>query len=1180
MQLKTIKLSGFKSFAEKTKIELQPGTTIIVGPNGSGKSNITEAIRWVLGEQSAKTLRGQKMGDVIFSGAQQKAAMNLAQVSLLFDNSDHYLDSSYTELEVTRKLFRNGESWYGINGQECRLKDITNLFMDSGIGADGFSIISQGNVEEVFNSTAESRRSIVETVAGIFQYKQQKKTAEAKIVKVEDNLDRVNDIIYELTNRLPELAKQKDIAVDYLTQKTKLTQLQEQKELGNWRRFSAETKKLAVQIQHLQAVKETITTNLVSCQQRLTATKLALTNQQNLIAEQIEQLQQLTQTESELKASIKLTQQERTFQKQTKIDLEQRLTAAKQQLQELQMKLADLNQQLTINQQQKVSYQEAAAEINTQLAQLNQNGVHDLAQLQVQYVELIKQQSKAAEQVNHHQLTLKQNEQRLIDLKKQQADLTAKQTDLKHQQQQLENRLASVKRELLINEQKQIVQIQQREKLTGQYNKSQANWLVQLKQLEKLKSQLEYHQQNEYQPFYQGVTNLMQHKEQFSGIYGPVADYIQTNSKYTLAIEMALGGRLQNVIVATDLTAQQAVKWLSQGKLGRVTFLPVTAIQAATQKRIPADVRSIEGFLGSAEELVDFPASFVAIKSYLLANILVSKDLASAVKISKASNRRFKVVSLDGQVVNPGGSITGGKSSRPQTQLLTAKSETARLKQIVTEKTNQLKQVETNVKQVQQQLTTMKQSVEADQQTKLQLTQEQQHLKAQLSTNQQAIEQTDQLITQNQNSQLELAKKMQAPVTKGQLPEQLATQIATIQQKITTQEYQNEQVAQQKESLTTQLTNLQQKLSQLQVQSDYLLNGKQEADQQVNELQSNIHQLGQQIEQLQNQLAVTKEEQINTQLQQLGIKKRDTNGVKRQLEAELSRLTAQADSDTNQLSELKVQLTKLESDLETGLTKHAKTQELKQQSQQLLVDQFDYQPAEIKSASNHQANTNVDSQIKLLEKGIEELGPVNVNAIDEYQQLLERSEFLTNQKADLTNSIEELRDTISMMDQESTQRFLTTFKQLAESFQQVFQQLFGGGKAQLELTDPKHPLTTGIEIMAMPPGKKYRALSLLSGGERTLTAIALLFAILAIKPVPFVILDEAEAALDPVNVDRFARYVKQFAAQTQFIVVTHRKETMVYGDQLYGVTMQDSGVSKVVSVALQTDNEVKNNGII
>ncbi|MCY9806884.1 chromosome segregation protein SMC [Lentilactobacillus senioris] len=1175
MQLKTIKLSGFKSFAEKTKIELRPGTTIIVGPNGSGKSNITEAIRWVLGEQSAKTLRGQKMGDVIFSGAQQKAAMNLAQVSLLFDNSDHYLDSPYTEIEVTRKLFRNGESWYGINGQECRLKDITSLFMDSGVGADGFSIISQGNVEEVFNSTAESRRSIVETVAGIFQYKQQKKTAEAKIVKVEDNLNRVNDIIYELTNRLPELAKQKDIAVDYLAQKTKLNQLKKQKELSNWRRLTVKTEKLANEIQNLQEIKKTAETSLTNCQQHLTATKLALTNQQNLITDQVEQLQRLVQLESELKASVKLTQQERAFHEQTKIDLEKRLAANKQQIQELKNKEASLDQQLVDNQRQQANYQQEVNQLTAQLAQLKQDGTRELAQLQVQYVELIKQQSKITEQVNNHQLTLKQNEQRLIELKNNEVDLIEKQTDLNQQQQQLSNRLTGLKQELLDNEQKQTAQLKQQEQLTSQYNRLQANWLAQLKQLEQLKSQLEYHQQNEYQPFYQGVTNLMQHKDQFAGIYGPVADYIQTSSQYVLAIETALGGRLQNVIVDTNSTAQMAVKWLSEGKRGRVTFLPMTAIQAISRKKINTAVRSINGFLGSAEELVEFPESFLAIKSYLLANTLVSENLAAAIEISKASGQRFKVVSLDGQVVNPGGSITGGKNSRPQAQLLTAKSETARLKQTVVQKNEQLQQVETTVKQVQQQLETTKQLVETDQQIRLQLTQKQQQIITQLADNKQIVKQSAHLTAQNHNEQSELTKVMQSIKTKKQSPEQLAAQITVIQQKITDQERQNEQVANQKEDLTTQLTSNQQQLSQLQVQSEYLTNGKQETKQQLDELHSNTHNLLQQIKQLAAKLATTKEERINTQLQQLETKKQSTKGLKQQLEDELNRLNNQVDADTNGLSQIKVQLTKLQADLELKLTEHIKTQEALNHVQQILVDQFDYQLSEIKSASNQQANTDVDSQIKLLEKGVEELGPVNVNAIDEYQQVFERNEFLTNQKADLIDSIEELRDTISMMDQESSQRFLTTFKQLDESFQQVFQRLFGGGKAKLELTDSKHPLTTGIEIMAMPPGKKYRALSLLSGGERTLTAIALLFAILEIKPVPFVILDEAEAALDPVNVDRFARYVKEFATQTQFIVVTHRKETMVYGDQLYGVTMQDSGVSKVVSVALQTNNEVR-----
>lgn len=1172
MQLKTIKLSGFKSFAEKTKIELQPGATIIVGPNGSGKSNITEAVRWVLGEQSAKTLRGQKMGDVIFSGAQQKAAMNLAQVSLLFDNSDHYLDVPYSELEVTRKLFRNGESWYGINGQECRLKDITSLFMDSGIGADGFSIISQGNVEEVFNSTAESRRSIVETVAGIFQYKQQKKTAETKIVKVEDNLSRVNDISFELSARLPALAKQKDVALDYLDQKKKLNELKEQRELSNWRKVTADVLELENQIQNLQETKEKFNQSLTDSQQQLVAAKLTVTNQQQLITEQTDKLQQLTQAENELHSAVKLTQQENRFQQQTKLDLEQRLTSTNQQLQELTAKLKDIRYQLTDNQQQQHDYQQRSQNVSEKLNDLESNGSHKLAQLQVQYVELIQKQSSATEQRVKHQQASEQREQKLKELNQQNKDLKLEQTNLIEQRQQLTDRLAILRKQQEQLQQQQAEQSKIQQQLTQQYSQLQTSWLSQLRKLETIKGQLEYQQQNEYQPFYQGVANVMNQQAQFSGVFGLVADFIKTDNRYTIAIETALGGRLQNILVDTDQTAKEIVEWLTNSKSGRVTFLPVSEIKAVTHRKITSDIREVPGFLGSAEELVDFPSEFKDIKAYLFANILISSDLTAAIRISKLGHQRFKVVSLDGQVVNLGGSITGGKSARGKTQLLTTKSKVQRLRQEVERYTKSITEEEADVKNVQQQLEAIKQTIVEKHRIELQVQQELKTVEQQLILNQEATDKIISLLTQNNEQQ---AQYEQMPQVTDQLdPKQLQMEITNVQQQLIAQEQQNEQTAKRKTELSEKLATIQQTTNQLQAQAKYLTANEQETQESLAKSQEDQLQIQQQIKKLQADLEITNETEIQQKLQTILTKKQTTTGLQQQLTNEQEQLSLRVENLSEQVNQLKVELTKLDSRLTLLLDKYESKQKLKQDSQQILVERFNYQLSDLKKVSQAQDN-NVDNQIKLLEKGLEELGPVNVNAIEEYQQVAERNQFLTDQKADLTNSIQELKDTIAIMDQESTNRFLNTFDQLAQSFEKVFQQLFGGGKAKLELTDPKHPLTTGIEIMAMPPGKKYRALSLLSGGERTLTAIALLFAILAIKPVPFVILDEAEAALDPVNVDRFARYIQQFASKTQFIVVTHRKETMVYGDQLYGVTMQESGVSKVVSVALQTDDEVR-----
>lgn len=1173
MQLKTIKLSGFKSFAEKTKIELQKGVTIVVGPNGSGKSNIIEAVRWVLGEQSAKILRGQKMGDVIFSGAQQKSAMNLAQVSLLFDNSDHYLDSPYTELEVTRKIFRNGESWYGINGQECRLKDITSMFMDSGLGADGFSIISQGNVEEVFNSTAESRRSIVETVAGIFQYKQQKKTAEAKIAKIEDNLTRVNDIIFELAERLPELSKQKDVAEDYLNQRAKLTKLMKQRELGNWQQLTINVKELKNKITTLRQDSDHRQAVLKTHQQRIQATKLALANQKQTIAKQTDHVQQLSQTANELKSAIQLNQQEQKFQKQNKADLEQQKTQMKHQLQDLTTKFAEIEEQLLSNQSQQREHQQQLTQLNAKLSSLNQDGPQVLAQLHAKYVDLIKQQSTLKEQQGRKQQLLDQKKRELSELQLQNGNLETKLAGLKNQYQKLLGRESELKKCEKQQNKQLAEQAKLQDGLASQYKKQQEVWLTHLKELEALKGRLAYQQQNEYRPFYQGVTNLMHHQQQFEGVYGPVASFIETQDQYTLAIETALGGRLQNVIVDTDATAQKIVEWLTTEQLGRVTFLPVDGLNKVRSKKISSALTKIDGFLGSAENLVNFPTQFSSIKTYLLANILVSTDLKAAINLSKASKRSFKVVSLDGQIVNPGGAITGGKNAKSRTNLLNSKKVTQQLQSSVANKQMVVEESEKAVRQVQQQLDELKSKAKTLQEAHLKNEHQLDQLQDQLRTNQTSTEQVSSQLAQNQDKQREL--KLSSPKVQSTDSESLEQKLVSLKRQIGNQERQNNSESLQRNQILEQSTAIQQKMAQLKAQAEYLNSSKQDISNQLVEVRSTVNKLASQVDKMANELDGSKESKLKNQLDQVTTQKYSAGELKQQLEIEQQRLQTELANNTELVGQLKLELTRADSELQVLLNKYTEQQKNKKHSQQILTDQFNYSELELEQLSLQKLPDNISNQVRLLEKGIEELGPVNVGAIEEFNKVAQRNDFLTEQRDDLSYSLQELKDTIAVMDQESTHRFLTTFTQLADSFETVFQQLFGGGKAKLELTDPKHPLTTGIEIMAMPPGKKYRSMSLLSGGERTLTAIALLFAILKIKPVPFVILDEAEAALDPINVERFAKYVKQFATKTQFVVVTHRKETMVYADQLYGVTMQNSGVSKVVSIALQTDNEVK-----
>ena len=1182
MQLKAIKISGFKSFAEKTNIELQSGVTIVVGPNGSGKSNIAEAIRWVLGEQSAKTLRGQKMTDVIFSGAQNKQAMNMAKVSLVFDNSDHYLDIAYSELEVTRKLFRNGESWYGINGQECRLKDINALFMDSGMGPDSFSIISQGNVEEIFNSTPESRRSIVETLAGISQYKQQKKIANGKITSTQDNLIRVSDIIFELDNRLPELEKQRDIASDYLEQKNKLTNLKEQKALSTFHRLTGSVKQLTDQLANLKQAARSLEQTRQSLEQSVKANRLAMADQQELTKQHATKVQSLIQSENETLSAAKLAEQEKLYQKQALSETAEQKKEAQDQLQKLNERDEENEQNIQEAHTQLKQIQQAERDLQRQLAELNPNGEQLLADLQEQYVTLIQRQATVASQKKDQERLTTQQQEELAALTAQRTTTIAEQSRLEHQKNELNIQTQKQRQRQQRNAERQDALKTSIAKLEAQYVQQQSDWLSQLKQTETLKGQLGYQsqQQQNYQDYYQGVANLMQHRSQLKGIAGPVADFIETDSKYVTAIETALGGRLQQVIVDTSQSAKEAVNWLTQNKMGRVTFLPVDTIRAANQRVINESIRQLPGFVGSALELMEMPEQFGNVKSFLLANTLISTDLTSAISISRQSNQRFKVVSLDGQVVNPGGSITGGATKRQSNHLLTSKQRYQELKQELQRENKVVAAGEAALKAVQDQITTAKRDSEEAAHSELVFNQQLSQLAERIAANTTAANQLKRDLAENEEQQSNLTARLKVVNEHPESLEQLAKEINTVQDQIVQQKRDNEQNNKHKAQLTDELTVSKQSQAKLQSQVDFATQNQVALKRQLTDVHNKISVLDQQLSQYNQMAEEDKKQRLQTQLAQLKHEHQVEQQLQEQSESERRRLTEQLQSQTDQLNQTKLNQVETTNELSHLLEKQTQEQHKLRQSRSILLDQFGYLADELSDLGADRVSADVDAQITLLEKGINELGPVNVSAIEEYQKVADRQQFLTSQKADLETAIGELKRTIEEMDQESATRFTKTFTELAAAFERVFSQMFDGGKAKLVLTDPDHPLTTGVDIMAMPPGKKFRSMTLLSGGERSLTAISLLFAILVVRPVPFVILDETEAALDPLNVERFAKYIQQFSKDTQFIVITHRKETMVFGDRLYGITMQNSGVSKVVSVTMQANNEVNNNGTI
>lgn len=1172
MQLKSIQISGFKSFADKTVINMPDGITAIVGPNGSGKSNIAEAVRWVLGEQSAKTLRGQKMTDVIFSGAENRKAMNLAKVTIILDNSDQYLKTPYKEIAVTRKLFRNGDSWYGINNQECRLKDITELFMDSGLGADAYSIISQGNVEGVLSSTAEQRRYIIENLAGIYQYKQQKKTTQSNIESTNDNLTRLNDIIFELEQRLPKLKDESDIAADYLTQKQQLDTLKEQQIGSQYASLLSQLELKSNNLENLTETKNQAQQQIKTAQGHITALKQKIVMIEQDNDTQRDRHNKEMVKKEQLEGQLKLIKQQQQYQRQAVNNLANQIQQANESLSKQEDELAQWQQQKRELDQQITQKNGLLDQYQRQIIELNIKPLQsDLAKIQDQRLKLLEQQTVGVTRVEELQKQQSQQEQETANFirrkQEQQKQIAIQEKQINTLKQDIETL------ELNLDQQKQQLNKlqQQRQEQQKQLELTTQKWQQLINQKEQLKSQLTYEDRSvqEHHSYHQGVQSLLKQRNDFNGLWGTVADFIDTSNRYTLAIETALGGRLQNVIVDNDGVAKEAISYLTKNKLGRVTFLP---IQSLKEHKIEAhllnQIKQLPGYIGVAADLVSINEKLTKIQWFLLGNTVVADNLTNALTINQTAHQRIKVVTLDGQVVNPGGTLTGGAQRHGTGHFLADKQQVKATKQkyqdvllLGQQQEVNLTANQANKRKLEQEIDNQKQQISDRLELLNQKKREKENVIASRHTliNQATISKNQ--IQQRQNS-LQDIKRLKLT------NQQLTVDLERVNRKIT-------QINQTINEKTTIQLNLRAKQA-TETESLSKLN------QQQSYISINIEQISKLLNSTKQQLQNFKD----NQKQQNMVTDAEIKEVEQQIVDCKERLSKQATSDNNlkqQQITLSDELTNWQDTLNQAevqvatiiqqvATQRQNTSTLKQRLEELIIklkQEYHYTDNQLIQLKGAQlTSSKVATKIALLEKGLNEIGAVNVGAIDEYNSVNKRYHFLIKQRQDVQDSLKNLQNTIHKIDRLSAQQFEESFKKLALAFNTVFKEMFGGGKAQLIMTDPDRPLTSGIDIMAMPPGKKNRPLSLLSGGEKALTAISLLFAILKIQPVPFCILDEVEAALDPANVERFAKYLKFFTNETQFIVITHRKETMVFVDQMYGVTMQNYGVSNLVSVVM------------
>lgn len=1181
MQLKSLVLSGFKSFADKTEINFSDGLTGIVGPNGSGKSNITEAIRWAMGEQSAKSLRGEKMPDIIFAGTDLRPQMNRAEVTLNFDNSDHYLNQELDNVTLTRRLFRNGDSEFYLNQKSCRLKDIVNLFMDSGLGRESFSIISQGRVEAIFNSKPEDRRNIIEEAAGVLKYKQQKKKAQSELDQTDENLSRIADIVYELKGQVEPLKEQSSIAQDYLEQKAQFNALHQQL-------LVVEIDQLAADQTQYQAQAKTLAKALGEIESEIQETNTALADNQQEVATLDQEIETANET---LLVKSRLAE---NLQGQENVSKE-RASYTDANRQNLVDRIAQLETQSTTAKQQqialKATYTEKVAtltNLKNELATLKRQASGSEAELKAKieqirqdYIDQMQAQTTNRNEQQYLEKALLQTKTQLTRQDSSINETSAQLTQMQADKAAKEAQVAQLATDYAALE-TQLSQLQQQIGATQkQYQTEQNNWFQASGILQKAKAkQASLAELNDdYAGFYQGVKAVLKQKQQLPGLLGAVAELMTVPNDYQQAIELALGAQLQQIVTTDEKTAQQAIDYLKRNRLGRATFLPNNVVKPRTlPSSLVNQLQTEPGFIGIASDLIQFDDAVSPVMMHLMGNLIIATELTEAIKIGRLTGHRYRIVTLAGDILSPGGSMTGGHNNRQNNGGLLAR------KQTLTDLEQQISKMQLALDQKQTKVQTLHQDL-AEQQ-------------AQLEQQQGAFE-TAKTHYQTQKNELTL------------LNERL-TQFERQQQAT------DYQVQQQQQSYDVDLKRqgeLQAAATEIEAQLTQLKADLGAANEQLQHFDQSQEQIRQQQTALETKLAVAQSEQKNVQ-EKLTDATQLANDLKQQLETSQQALAAlqQADSEDamtqkerrTQLKATKALIQKLTAELATKRTARetlkatqqtlqanaTRVYQLQRNSlaeqeqnavalnrvkinidQRLTTLREDYQLSYEAAKSDLQAsdltNDQLKSKLKLLKLGLADLGTVNLAAIEDYQRVKERYDFLMQQDADLLDAKSQLLASMAEMDAEVEKRFKQTFDQTAAAFEEIFPMMFGGGHASLTLTDPSALLTSGIDIIAQPPGKKLQRLSLLSGGERALTAITLLFAILKVRPVPFCILDEVEASLDEANVDRFGRFMKRYESETQFIVITHRKGTMTQANRLYGVTMAESGISKIVSVSLE-----------
>ncbi len=1172
MYLKEIEIQGFKSFADKTKVVFDQGVTAVVGPNGSGKSNITESLRWALGESSVKSLRGGKMPDVIFAGTESRKPLNYASVIVTLDNQDGFIKDAGQEIKVERHIYRSGDSEYKIDGKKVRLRDIHDLFLDTGLGRDSFSIISQGKVEEIFNSKPEERRAIFEEAAGVLKYKTRRKETESKLQQTQDNLDRLEDIIYELDNQIKPLEKQAAIARKFM-------------ELDGQRKaiyldvlvaqIQANKAELDLTEEELNQVQELLTSYYQKRQDLEEENQTLKKKRHDLQAEMAKDqtsLMDLTALISDLERKLALSKLEteqvalNQQEAQTRLaSLDEKRNVLIQEKEEKETNLSQLEENLAVNTKE-------VNRLEAELLAFSDDPDQMIEQLRERFVAFLQEEADVSNQLtriendleNSRQQTQKQEEQ-FASLKEQLAAAKSKAADqelaLKSAKEEVQNLLADYQTSAKEEEaQKQAYQSQQNQ-LFGRLD-SLKNKQAKAQSLENI---LKNHSN-----FYAGVKSVLQEKNRLGGIVGAVSEHLTFDVRYQTALEIALGASSQHIIVEDEQAATKAIDFLKRNRAGRATFLPLTTIKTRSISGQNQDViASSPGFLGMADELVTFAAQHEAIFKNLLATTAIFDTVEHARDAARKVRYQVRMVTLDGTELRTGGSYAGGANR--QNNSIFIKPELEQLQKEIAQEEKLLRQDEENLKSVQENLATLTQTLETIKSQGEQARIEEQGLYLAYQQTCQQVEELETLL-ELQEKELNNLRGGDWQAEKEKCQERLSI-IATEKQKL---ESEIEEIKSNKNAIQERYQSLQDKLSQERLLKTEMIGRKryEVADiERINKELENLNIEQDEIERL-LQEKVDNLEKVDTEL--LAKQEAEAKSQKEEIQQGLIRKQFELDDIEGQLDDIASHLEQARQQNEEWIRKQTRVEATKEKItdrlrylQGQLTEEYQISYTEALEQANQLEDLAVAEQkVKDLEKSIRSLGPVNLDAIEQFDEVHERLEFLNSQRDDILSAKNLLLETITEMNDEVKERFKSTFEAIRESFKVTFKQMFGGGQADLILTEGDL-LTAGVEISVQPPGKKIQSLNLMSGGEKALSALALLFSIIRVKTIPFVILDEVEAALDEANVKRFGDYLNRFDKDSQFIVVTHRKGTMAAADSIYGVTMQESGVSKIVSVKLK-----------